>query len=135
MLTSLFALSFSAAFAQGKAIIDTNATYTLVSQLCEDGKPPLGAGGNGGSVTVKFNGEKMILANSKFPGKDVAVDYRLEGSHLVNVNARTKEEVKTKLQPKGDQLTWISELPKSKADAKKICPRGGKTVRSTYKKS
>ena len=128
-------LVWQLAFAQDAAFIDTKATYTLVSQKCEDGKTPIGAGAGGATVTVKFNGEQMVLANSKHPGKDVAVDYRLVGNTLINVNARTKEEVKTKLEPGEGTLTWISDLPANKAEAKKICPGGGTTIRSVYKKS
>lgn len=133
MLSALFmtALGFQAQ-AAGKAI-DIKGTYTLVSQSCDDGTVLPGT--NAGTIKVTFDGTNMTLTDSRSPGQKISVGYRMEGDKIINVNQRTKSEVVSKVEMKEKTMTMISDLPKDEWEAKKLCPKGGKKLRSVYNKS
>lgn len=133
MMSALFlaALGFQS-HAAGKAI-DMKGTYTLVSQTCDDGTVLPGSGG--GTIKVTFDDKNMTLTDARSPGQKISTSYRMDGDKMFNLNQRTKTEVVSKIEMTAKTMTMISELPKDEWEAKKLCPKGGKKIRSLYNKS
>jgi hypothetical protein len=113
--------------------LDIKGTYTLVSQTCDDGT--VLPGSNGGTIKITFDGSKMTLTDARSPGQKISTAYRMEGDKLINTNQRTKTEVTSKIEIKDKTMTMTSELPKDEWESKKICPKGGKKLKSVYTKS
>ena len=133
MIRAFIFLSFASnAFAAAPAL-DIKGTYTLVSQTCDDGTVLPGT--NQGTIKITFDGAKMTLTDSRSPGQKISTAYRMEGDKLINTNQRTKAEVTSKIEMKDKTMTMTSELPKDEWESKKICPKGGKKLKSVYNKS
>lgn len=132
-MISVLVLAAIGLSAEAAPKLEIKGTYTLVSQTCDDGT--ILPGTNAGTIRITFDGSKMTLTDDRSPGQKIATAYRIEGDKIINVNQRTKEEVVSRVEMKDKTMTMISELPKDSWEAKKICPKGGRQLRSVYNKS